>query len=78
MAIIFADKKKKIAAIMTGASNTPMKDEAETDVNMQILQALAKDALEAIHTGSASDLARALKAFFYQCDSMPHKEGEHE
>jgi hypothetical protein len=77
MPIIFGDKGK-IASIISAKSGKAMKPEVETDDDMQILQALAKDAIDAVHSGSASDLARAMKAFFYHCDAMPHEEGEHE
>lgn len=75
MPIIFGDRKK-MAAVASGKSGKPMKPEVETDESMQILQALSQDAMDAIASGSASDFARALKAFFYQCDAMPHEEYE--
>lgn len=72
MPIIFADRKK-IQAIATGGSNVELKNEEELDLDMQVLQALAKDAMDAIESGSSSDFARAMKAFFYQCKAMPKK-----
>lgn len=77
MPIIFADRKK-MAAVASGKSGKPVKPEVETDDYMKILQALAQDAMDAIASGSASDYARAMKAFFAQCDAMPHEEGPHE
>lgn len=55
-----------------------MKPEVESDEGMKLLQALAQDIMDANQAGSASDLARALKAFFNECDSLPHQEGPHE
>ena len=77
MPIIFGDRKK-MAAVASGKSGKPLKPEVESDEAMKILQALAKDAIDAAQSGSASDFARALKAFFYECDSQPHREGPHE
>jgi hypothetical protein len=75
MSLIFFDRKRA----MSGKGDTPvLKPEVETDEGMKTLQALAKDIKMALDQGSSSDLARALKAFFYQCDSMPHKEADHE
>jgi hypothetical protein len=73
MPIIFGDRKK-MAAMASGGK--PL--EVETDDDMKILQALAQDIIDASKSGSASDLARALKSFFLQCDSEPHEEGPHE
>lgn len=77
MPIIFGDRKK-MAAVASGRSGKLMKPEVETDDKMQALHILAQDAMDAMQSGSASDFARAMKAFFYQCDSLPHEEGPHE
>ena len=77
MPIIFADRKK-MAAIASGKSLIEAKPEVETDADMKALQALVLDLWDAEERKSASDYARALKAFFYICDAMPHAEGEHE
>jgi len=75
MSLIFFDKKRA----MSGKGDaTVLKSEVETDEGMQTLQALAKDIKAALDEGSASNLARALKAFFYECDSKPHAEADHE
>lgn len=77
MAIMFGDRKK-MAAIASGKSDKTFKPEVETDSDMQVLQSLAKDAMDAMQAGSASDFARAMKAFFAQCDMLPHEEYEGE
>lgn len=76
MPIIFADRKK-IAGAAAGKSNMTLRDEYEVSDDMRVLQALAKDAIDAIHAGSASDFARALKSFFKIVDALPHEEGPH-
>lgn len=77
MPIMFGDRKK-MAAVASGGSNQQLKPEVETDDRMKTLHALAKDAIDAMSNGSAADFARAMKAFFYECDAGPHKEGSHE
>lgn len=74
MPVIFADRKK-IASVISGKNDTSMKPEMETDDGMKVLQALSQDVLDAVKGGSASDLARALRSFFSQCESVPHDEG---
>lgn len=71
MPIIFADPKK-ISAVVVGKTEP---DEMETD--QAICEALAEDAIKAVKSGSAVELAKALKAFFHHVDAMPHEEGEH-
>lgn len=66
MPVMFGDRKK-IASVISGKSGALLKPEQETDDGMKVLQALAQDAIDAMHSGSASDLARAFKAFIVQC-----------
>lgn len=63
--MIFADKKKA-AGVQTGGAD--VKPEMETDQRMSELKACAEDILSAVSSGSASDLARALKAFCASCE----------
>ena len=72
MPIIFRDQKKKQGA---AAAAPDGRLEHGPDGALKLL---ASDIRSAIQSGSDEELTKALKAFFYQCDSAPHVEGEHE
>lgn len=72
MSLIFFDKKKAGAAV-AGRSRDGKVETASDEFKL-----LAADIKSAVSSGSDEDLARALKAFFYLCDSKPRDEGSHE
>jgi hypothetical protein len=81
--MIIPDNKRKLSTIIISR----MKDgeskeiEAKPEADMrgeEELDAIAMDLMDAINSKSVMGIKDALKAFFYQCDAMPHQEGEHE
>lgn len=90
--LMAGDGKKKIAAMIVAkfGPKDPAKKNAEAyeerakepgesgpDVDPGLL-ASAEEAMSAFERKDAPGLAQALKAFFEQCDAMPHEEGPHE
>ncbi len=73
--------RKKVAGSAAGridGSSSQMKTEASINDDDKILQSIAEDAINAAKSGSALEFMKAMKAFFYQCDALPHDEGAHE
>ena len=71
--IIFADARKKLAQM---AGNPDEANEVgEEQDPAAYLNELAKDAIQAMKNGDAVAYAKAMKAFFFECDEMPHEEG---
>lgn len=52
-------------------------DEDDTYSSDEALEAASQDIIDAVSSGDKKILAKAIKAAFEICDSMPHVEGEH-
>lgn len=70
--MIIPDKKKMATMIVAQMHGAPEEEKSEGDS----YEALAQEVLSAIKSGSAADLADALRAFHSECEMGDNEEGE--
>lgn len=70
--MIIFDRKKAAGAAAARSSD------GEIAMSSDEFKLLSADIISAVKSGSEEDLSKALKAFYYLCDSKPHEEGPHE